>query len=155
MGDDAIARILLPEAEYDDDRGRIVALPSFRAEGALVIESRRGSVRGNHLHHRESHLMHVLSGEMIYLERTSDGGLFTARLRPGEAVVSPRGAAHCTLFPEDSVLVVLSDVDRRGRRYEEEIVRVAPLQDDVDLPALFGDTDFVGMREVIRRESGE
>jgi quercetin dioxygenase-like cupin family protein len=126
-------RILTPQATFTDARGRIISLPEFRSAGALVIESRAGAVRGNHLHQHESHLQHMLSGTMIYLERSADGALYSARVGPGQGVVSERGVAHCSVFTEDSVFVVLSDTDRTGDKYENEIVRVEPLHADLDL----------------------
>lgn len=118
-----------PEAVYTDLRGRIIALPHFDTAGTMVIESETGAVRGNHYHLNESHLMYVVSGRMIYIEEDADGGISVAEVGPGESVISPKGVPHTTVFPEHTVFVALSDWDRRGRRYEDEIVRVAPLEE--------------------------
>jgi len=127
-----------PQNIYSDERGRIVSLPPFPATGVLVIESEPGAVRGNHLHQHESHLMYVVSGRMIYLEETERGTVVATEVGAGETVISPRGRAHCTVFPERTVICVLNDVDRTGARYEEEVVRVAPLDQRVDLSHLIG-----------------
>jgi hypothetical protein len=141
MPDIPASRILTPQATFADGRGRIISLPEFRSAGALVIESRAGAVRGNHLHEHESHLQHMLSGTMIYLERQADGVLYTARVGPDQSVISERGVPHCSVFIEDSVFVVLSDTDRTGDKYENEIVRVEPLHADLDLAAYGLDAD--------------
>lgn len=122
-------------AVYPDSRGMITALPSFTTAGTMVIESRPGAVRGNHYHLDESHLMYVVSGRMLYIEENPDHTLTTAEVGPGESVVSPKGAPHATVFPEHTVFVTLSDTDRRGRRYEDEVVRVDPLQDRPEVAA--------------------
>lgn len=121
--------IIVPaDAVYADERGRIIALPHFDTAGAMVIESQPGAVRGNHYHLHESHLMYVVSGLMIYLEEDPDGKLIVTEVGPGESVISPKGAAHATVFPEQTVFVALSDWDRRGHRYEDEVIRVPPLE---------------------------
>jgi len=130
-------KILVPEGIYADARGRIIALPEFPTAHAMIIESTVGAVRGNHYHHHESHLMYVVSGRMIYLEQQEDGETLMLDVEPGGAVVSPRGLAHATVFPERSVIAVLSDVDRGGDRYESEVVRVDPLQHQVDISHLY------------------
>lgn len=130
-------KILAPGGVFPDARGRIVALPDFPTAHSMIIESVRGAVRGNHYHHHESHLMYVVSGRMIYIEEQDGGELLTLDVGPGQSVVSPRGLAHTTVFPEPSVIAVLSDVDRGGARYEEQVVRVDPLQHRVDLSGLY------------------
>jgi quercetin dioxygenase-like cupin family protein len=123
-------QIVMPaEAVFSDGRGRIIALPHFHAAGTMVIESESGAVRGNHYHLNESHLMYVVSGRMIYLEEDGDQHITVAEVGPGESVISPKGAPHATVFPVRTVFVTLSDWDRRGHRYEEEVVRVDPLED--------------------------
>ncbi|GGM86946.1 cupin domain-containing protein [Dactylosporangium sucinum] len=130
-------KILPPEAVYPDARGRIIALPAFPTSHAMIIESGPGAVRGNHYHHHESHLMYVVSGRMLYIEEQAGGDLMTLDVGPGQAVVSPRGLAHCTVFPVETVIAVLSDVDRSGANYEAEVVRVEPLQRRADISAWY------------------
>lgn len=121
--------VIPPDAVHIDDRGEIVALPHFDTAGTMVIESEPGAVRGNHYHQNESHLMYVVSGRMIYIEEDEKRQITVADVRPGQSVISPAGAPHCTVFPEKTVFVALSDQDRRGRRYEDEVVRVRPLEE--------------------------
>jgi quercetin dioxygenase-like cupin family protein len=122
-------QIIPAEAVYTDARGAIVALPHFDTAGTMVIESEPGAVRGNHYHLHESHLMYVVTGKMIYIETDAEQRVSVAEVLPGQSVVSPAGAPHCTVFPEHTVFVTLSDWDRRGRRYEDEVVRVAPMEE--------------------------
>lgn len=134
-----------PQKIYTDERGRIVSLPPFPATGVLIIESEPGAVRGNHFHQQESHLMHVVSGRMIYLEESASGTVAATEVKAGETVISGRGRAHCTVFPERTVMCVLNDVDRTGNRYEDEVVRVAPLDQRIDLSRFLG-PDFALVR---------
>jgi quercetin dioxygenase-like cupin family protein len=128
-------RIIEPQGVYADDRGRIVTLPQFAVVGSTVIESRAGAVRGNHYHRNESHLMYVASGRMLYLEQDPAGELVVVEVGPGESVVTPPGAPHCTVFPEDTVFIALSDADRTGDRYEEHVVRIRPLHERAEVAA--------------------
>ncbi|MBC2869778.1 cupin domain-containing protein [Streptomyces mexicanus] len=141
-------RTLPPEAVHTDPRGRIITLPPFDTAGTTVIESEPGAVRGNHYHRHESHLMYVVSGRMIYIEEDAEQRISVAEIGPGQSVVSPRGVAHTTVFPERTVFVTLSDWDRRGRRYEDEVVRVAPLEDRPEVaPYLEGIGELVRWRQ--------
>ena len=128
-------QVIPAEAVYADDRGEIVALPHFATAGTMVIESEAGAVRGNHYHDNESHLMYVVSGRMIYIEETPGGRVTVAVVGPGQSVVSPAGAPHCTVFPERTFFVTLSDWDRRGHRYEDEVTRVQPLEERPEVAA--------------------
>ncbi|QNP71424.1 cupin domain-containing protein [Streptomyces roseirectus] len=146
--------ILPPDAVHADPRGSITALPPFEAVGTVVIESEPGAVRGNHYHHDESHLMYVVSGRMIYIEDDPELGICVAEVGPGQSVVSPKGVPHTTVFPEHTVFVTLSDVDRTGRKYEDEVVRVDPLEERPEVaPYLVGLGPLV-TGEMQRRRQG-
>lgn len=125
--------VIEPDGVYTDARGRIVSLPVFPTVGSTVIESWTGAVRGNHYHAHESHLMYVVSGRMLYIEQEESGALQSFDVGPGESVITPPGAPHCTVFLEDTVFIALSDADRSGEKYEEEVVRVAPLHERPEL----------------------
>jgi quercetin dioxygenase-like cupin family protein len=120
--------IVPADATHADSRGKIIALPYFTTAGTMVIESQPGAVRGNHYHLNESHLMYVVSGRMLYIEEDADQTVTVAEVGPGESVISPKAVPHATVFPEYTVFVTLSDWDRRGHRYEDEVVRVDPLE---------------------------
>lgn len=132
MGD---LHIIPAEGVYADDRGRIVSLPAFPAVGAMIIDSCTGAVRGNHYHRGESHLMYVISGRMLYIEQEESGAVTALDVTSGESVITPPGVPHCTVFLEDTTFIALSDADRSGGKYEEEVVRVRPLHEH---PGLIG-----------------
>ncbi|GGZ24915.1 cupin domain-containing protein [Streptomyces poonensis] len=147
-------RILAPTEVHADLRGSITALPHFDTAGTMVIESEAGAVRGNHYHRNESHLMYVVSGRMIYLEEDADHRISVAEVGPGQSVISPKGVPHTTVFPERTVFVTLSDWDRRGRRYEDEVVRVDPLEERPEVaPYLEGIGELL-TGELHRRRQG-
>lgn len=122
-------QILIPKDINVDKRGRIITLPTFATRETTLIESYAGAVRGNHYHLDESHLMYVVTGKMIYIEQSEETGLQVVELGPGESVVTPAGAAHCTLFPEDTVFVTLSDALRADGAYETSVVRIKPMHE--------------------------
>lgn len=124
-----MSEMIIPvDGLHVDARGEIVTLPPFTVNGVTVISSTTGAVRGNHYHLNESHLMYVVSGLMVYAEEDEAGHTRTSEVKPGESVVSAPRVAHCTVFPEPTVFVTLSDWDRRGRNYENEVVRIAPME---------------------------
>jgi mannose-6-phosphate isomerase-like protein (cupin superfamily) len=126
-------QILSPKDVNVDQRGRIITLPKFTTVETTLIESRAGAVRGNHYHLDESHLMYIVTGRMIYIEQGESDGLQVVELGPGESVVTPAGAPHCTLFPEDTVFVTLSDAVRADGAYETSVVRIKPLHEAAEI----------------------
>lgn len=142
--------ILPADGLFLDARGQIANLPPFTTIGVTVITSERGAVRGNHYHLHESHLMYVVSGLMVYIEEDADGRTHVCEVGPGGAVVSPPRAPHCTVFPERTVFVTLSDWDRRGQNYEDEVVRIDPMERRTEVAA-----SIAGLPELISRATSE
>src|SRR4249920_485178 len=62
--------VIVPlEKPFADDRGEIQPLVDLMMESAVLIHSRKGSVRANHYHQTDWHFCYVLSGSIEYLHR--------------------------------------------------------------------------------------
>jgi oxalate decarboxylase/phosphoglucose isomerase-like protein (cupin superfamily) len=114
-----------PDA-FVDERGWIenIAFGEFRCVG--LIFSKAGSVRSNHFHKTDSHVLYVLSGEMHYYERELDGeyGPEPVVLKAGDQYYTGPLLVHRTYFPVDTVLISASKNPRDHVSHESDVVRV-------------------------------
>ena len=119
--------------DFVDERGEIIKVLD---DGKTVIRSvlfltcKKGSVRANHYHKRDSHFSYMLSGRMEYTEQpvdssgTPQGKKETVILEAGDMVYSSPMVIHAMKFLEDSAFLALATESRHQSAYEEDTVRV-------------------------------
>ncbi len=119
--------------EFVDDRGGITKLlddGKTTIRSVLLITCRKGSIRANHYHRKDSHFSYLLSGRMEYTEQPVDasgkphGKRETVILEAGDMVYSPPMVIHAMNFLGDSVFLALATESRHQTAYEEDTVRV-------------------------------
>ncbi|OGZ99939.1 MAG: hypothetical protein A3C07_02820 [Candidatus Sungbacteria bacterium RIFCSPHIGHO2_02_FULL_47_11] len=114
--------------EFVDVRGAITKILDDGAtviKSILLIESKPGSIRGNHYHKKDSHYCYLLSGKMEYFKKSAQGGeIESVVLNSGDMVFSPSMTIHAFRALEDSVFIALATEYRSQDRYEEDTVRV-------------------------------
>ena len=118
--------------EFVDERGGITRLLDdgrTTIRSVLLITSKKGSIRANHYHKKDSHYSYLLSGRMEYTEYPlgKESQKETAILEPGDMVYSAQMTVHAMRFPEDSVFLALATESRSQTAYEEDTVRVKVL----------------------------
>ena len=119
--------------DFVDDRGEIIKVLD---DGKTVIRSvllltcKKGSIRANHYHKKDSHFSYLLSGRMEYTEQPVDssgnpkGNKETIILEAGDMVYSAPMVTHAMKFLVDSVFLALATESRHHGAYEEDTVRV-------------------------------
>jgi quercetin dioxygenase-like cupin family protein len=111
-----------------EERGRIIPVAEGLWKTVLVIESKKGAIRANHYHKRDTHLMHILSGRARYVELAEAGGcappVFTVDrvVGPGGQILTGPDVPHAMEFLEDTVMIVCSTQVRDKETYLNEIV---------------------------------
>ena len=119
--------------EFVDGRGEIIkVLDDGRTavRSVLLITSRKGSIRANHYHRKDSHYSYLLSGRMEYSEQPVDasgnpkGKKETVIIEAGDMVYSAPMVLHAMRFLEDSVFLALATEHRSRVNYEKDTVRV-------------------------------
>lgn len=116
--------------EFTDERGEITTIlddGKTAIRGALVITSKKGSVRGNHYQKKDSHYCYMLTGRVAYFEKPIDADnskMKTVILKKGDMVYSPPMVVHAFRFLEDTTWVCLTTKSRKRGAYEKDIVRV-------------------------------
>ena len=115
--------------EFLDKRGGITRLYDQKTniKSALLITSKKGTVRSNHYHKKDTHYVYMISGKMRYTVK--DMSKKRARkqsviLKTGDMVFTPPMMAHAMEFLEDSVFLALTTRKRDQKSYENDVVRL-------------------------------
>lgn len=92
---------------------------------ALLISSKKGSVRAEHYHKKDTHYAYLLEGKMEYSYKDMENKKSRKRkiiINKGELIFTPPMIAHAMKFPEDSVFIVLTTEKRNQKSYEKDTV---------------------------------
>ena len=116
-----------PKIVADDARGIIEQLTDQPFYSVLRITSKKGSVRANHYHQKDSHLCYLVSGKLRYVYRDAldeKAPLEEIIINPGQLFFTPPMIAHAMHFLEDSEFYTFSGLKREQGAYEEDLIRV-------------------------------
>lgn len=113
---------------FTDSRGSLTYLldGSVNIKSALLITCKKGSVRANHYHKRDTHFSYIIKGSMDYMYKEMGDPKAkkqTIRVVAGQVVVSPPMVAHAMKFLEDSVFLALTTQKRNRTSYEKDTIR--------------------------------
>jgi dTDP-4-dehydrorhamnose 3,5-epimerase-like enzyme len=116
---------------HEDERGSITDIvEQVDFNGATIIESKLGAIRGNHFHKKTVQHIYVLSGKMRCLAQKPDESVTQAIVEQGDLVSHDLLESHSFEALEDTLFLVLSSGLRTGRDYEKDTYRlVVPLAD--------------------------
>ena len=120
------------EKPFVDVRGSIHPLVVRLMKSAVLIESKKGTLRANHYHKTDWHYCYVISGSIEYYHRPtgSDAEPECVVARAGEMVFTAPLVYHGMVFPEDTVFLTLSRNPRDQETYEADVVRIDMLDAD-------------------------
>lgn len=120
------------EKPFVDSRGAIQPLVDEMMKSAVMIESKKGSLRANHYHKTDWHYCYVVSGAIEYYHRPtgSEEEPECLIIKTGEMVFTPPMVDHGMKFPVDTVFLTLSRNPRDQASYEADVVRVDMLNTD-------------------------
>ncbi len=114
------------EKPFVDGRGEIQPLVDMLMKSAVMISSKKGSLRANHYHRTDWHFCYVVEGCIEYLHRPtgSEAEPEVLMVRKGQMVFTPPMVDHGMRFPEDTVFLTLSRNPRDQASYEADVVRI-------------------------------
>ena len=120
------------EKPFVDARGAIQPLVDEMMKSAVMIDSKKGSLRANHYHRTDWHYCYVVAGTIEYYHRPTGSAEDPECLivKAGEMVFTPPMVDHGMKFPEDTTFLTLSRNPRDQASYEADVVRVDMLDTD-------------------------
>lgn len=110
---------------HQDERGNIRDIvEQIDFNGATIIKSKIGSIRGNHYHKKTIQYIFVLSGQLKAKSKKVDESMVEVVVEPGDLISHEQLEAHCFEAIEDSLFLVLSSGLRTGKDYEKDTYRL-------------------------------
>ncbi len=113
---------------FKDKRGEMFQLLDKEAKytSALLITCKKGAVRANHYHKKDTHYSYMISGKMEYYYKDikSKASPKKVIVKKGEIVCTPPMTLHAMKFLEDSVFLALTTEPRNQNEYENDTMRV-------------------------------
>lgn len=108
-----------------DERGEILSIVDHNVSNVSIIKCNANTIRSNHYHLTDWHLMHVLSGKIDYFYKQIESNEINyLEVNKGDNVFTPSLEIHATYFPVETELVVSSLNPRDQETYEKDTVRV-------------------------------
>lgn len=105
---------------YEDERGVIQDLLVQPLDAVTEICTRKGAIRGNHVHDQTTQWTYVVSGRLRIATRAPDGTCTDVALGPRERACEEPGVAHAWEALEDTVVLVFTKGPRSGTAYESD-----------------------------------
>ena len=110
---------------FEDKRGKIFNIANLLFRSCALIKSKKNSIRANHYHKKDYHVMYVVKGEIDYFYKKIKGKKINyIKVKKNELIYTPPMEIHATYFPKNTVLIVSSKNPRDQATYEKDTVRV-------------------------------
>ena len=111
---------------FEDSRGQITDIvEQIDFNGATIISSKAGSIRGNHYHKESVQYIYVLEGKMISRSKKMGEKLTEVVVKKGDLISHDYNEAHMFEAIEDTTFLVLSSGLRTGKDYEKDTFRLS------------------------------
>lgn len=112
-----------------DERGEMSYLldDSISITSVLLITCKKGAIRANHYHKKDTHYSYMLKGKMEYTYQNLSAKAKrkkTIIVKEGEIVCTPSMIGHAMKFLEDSIFLALTTEQRNQKKYEKDTVRI-------------------------------
>ena len=122
--------VIVPlQAPFADERGEIQPLVDGMIESAVLISSKKGTVRANHYYKTDWHYCYVIKGRIEYHHRPhgSEAKPEMVMIEENQIFFTPPMVDHAMVFPEDTVFLTLGRNSRTQEVYEADVVRIRPI----------------------------
>jgi quercetin dioxygenase-like cupin family protein len=114
------------DTPFINENGVIQNLVLKPMTSVAVITSKKGTMRANHYHKTDWHYAYVVSGRILYFERSVDSQEIPEprEFKAGEMFFTPPMKEHTMVFPEETVFVTMAKNVRSHESHEADLVRV-------------------------------
>lgn len=119
------------EEPFKDERGLIQPIVDKLMKSAVLITSKKGSLRANHYHKTDWHYCYVLKGSIEYFYRKtgSEDNPKNIFVMKGQMIFTPPMVDHAMKFPEETTFLTLSRNPRDQETYEKDVIRIKMIED--------------------------
>ena len=121
----SISAVIKTLSRSNDSRGYIKSICDMPIQNVSIIKCNKNTIRSNHYHFKDYHIMHILEGEVYYFyKKINEKKLKFIKVKKGENIFTPPKEFHATYFPKKTILIVSSKNPRDQKTYEKDTVRV-------------------------------
>ena len=110
------------KSSFKDKRGVITNVLEEKINSVVLITCKKGAIRANHYHKKDSHWSYIISGSMEYYEENRSGKMDKIIVKKGEMVYSAPKVPHAMKFLEPSVFIALTTKKRKSGKYDKDTV---------------------------------
>jgi len=115
-------KVIKIKDSFVDKRGKITNILESPVTSIVIITSKKGAIRANHYHKRDSHWSYIIKGKMEYYEERKSGKIEKVIVKEGEMVYSAPGVPHAMKFLESSIFLAMTTKKRLKGRYDKDTI---------------------------------
>ncbi len=109
-----------------DNRGSLQNIITGNFASCMEIFSKKGTIRSNHYHKKDSHYIYIVKGEILwaYKKIHKDSKITLKKLKKGSLFFTPPMQEHFAYFIKDSHILAFSPRTGKKKSYENDLIRV-------------------------------
>ena len=118
--------IIVNEEPFVDERGIIQPIVDVDLKSAVLITSKKGSIRANHYHKTDWHYAYILQGKIDYFWRKigDKEKTHSETFSKNQMFFTPPLVEHAMFFPVETIFITFAKNRRDHDNHESDLVRV-------------------------------
>ena len=111
---------------FKDKRGWLKKILDGNFSSCIEIYSKKGSVRANHYHKKDTHFIYVINGEILYFYKDRRRGAKTRfkLMKKNDLFFTPAMQEHMAYFTKNTHFLAFSTRKRTKFDYEKDLIKV-------------------------------
>ena len=111
---------------FKDKRGWLKNILDGNFSSCIEIYSKKGSIRANHYHKKDTHFMYIIYGEILYFYRNRKKGAKAKfkLMKKNDLFFTPSMQEHMAYFTKNTHFLAFSTRKRTKFDYEKDLIKV-------------------------------
>ena len=111
---------------FKDKRGWLKKILDGNFSSCIEIYSKKGSIRANHYHKKDTHFVYIIDGEILYFykDRKKRSKTRIKLMKKNDLFFTPSMQEHMTYFTKNTHFLAFSTRKRTKFDYEKDLTRV-------------------------------
>ena len=111
---------------FKDKRGWLKKILDGNFSSCIEVYSKKGSIRANHYHKKDTHFVYIIDGEILYFYKDRKKGSKTRIkiMKKNDLFFTPAMQEHMAYFTKNTHFLAFSTQKRTKFDYEKDLVRV-------------------------------
>ena len=111
---------------FKDKRGWLKKILDGNFSSCIEIYSKKGSVRANHYHKKDTHFIYVINGEILYFykDRKKRAKTKFKLMKKNDLFFTPAMQEHMAYFTKNTHFLAFSTRKRTKFDYEKDLIKI-------------------------------